>query len=320
MITVICPTYNEEEHIENILNYFVNSKPSDKELLIIDGGSTDKTVEIIKNWTNKYPNIRLLYNPNKYVPYALNIAIKNSTGDPIVRLDAHTIYSPDYFEKVLETFQKTNADIVGGPMIKIGITDFQKAAAFVTSSPFGIGDSKIHRKNYNGYSDHVYLGAWRRSLFDEIGFFDERLHRNQDDEFHYRAKSLGKKIFLSSEIKSEYLPRKNFIDLFKQYFQYGLYKPLVLKKIKSEIKIRHLIPLFFVIYILFFLIFIFYHWILIFPIILYLLLNIIFSFRNNYKIKIGLLAFSLFPLIHLGYGLGFLMGLFKKSKKNILNN
>lgn len=312
MITVVCPTYNEEEHIENVLNFFVNAKPYDKELIIVDGGSADKTLDIIKDWMNKYSNIKLFNNPNKYVPYALNIAIKNSSGDPIIRLDAHTKYSNDYFEKILETFQRTNAEIVGGPMIKKGITDFQKAAAYVTSSPFGIGDSKIHKKDYNGYSDHVYLGSWKRSLFDEIGYFDERFHRNQDDEFHYRAKSLGKKIYLSSDIKSEYFPRKNYSSLIRQYFQYGLFKPLVLKKIKSEIKLRHLIPLFFLLYIFFVPILIFYNWTLIFPLILYLLLNVIFTSKNKNKIKIRLITFSLFPLIHLAYGFGFLIGLTKK--------
>lgn len=312
MITVVCPTYNEEEHIENVLNFFVNAKPYDKELIIVDGGSQDKTLDIVKDWVKKYSNIKLFNNPHKYVPYALNIAIKNSSGDPIIRLDAHTKYSEDYFEKILETFQKTNADIVGGPMIKKGITDFQKAVAYVTSSPFGIGDSKIHRTDYNGYSDHVYLGAWKRSLFDEVGYFDERLHRNQDDEFHYRAKSLGKKIYLSSDIKSEYLPRKNYNSLFCQYFQYGLYKPIVLKKIRSEIKLRHLIPLLFSVYIFFSPILIFYHWTLIFPLILYLLLNVIFTLKNKSKIKIKLVTFALFPLVHLAYGLGFLIGLPKK--------
>jgi len=312
MITVICPTLNEEDHIEDVLNFFITAKPYDKELIIVDGGSKDNTIKIIQNWMDKFPNIKLMNNPFRYVPFALNLAIKNSTGDPIIRLDAHTKYSDDYFLKIIEVFEQTQADIVGGPMIKKGITDFQKAAAYVTSSPFGIGDSKIHKANYDGESDHVYLGAWKRKLFDEIGYFDENLIRNQDDEFHYRAKSLGKKIYLSSKIKSEYLPRKNFKLIFKQYFQYGLYKPLVLKKIRSEIKVRHLIPLFFLIYILLFPILIFYYWTLIFPLVLYLLLNIIFSIKNKNKLKIRLLTFTLFPIIHLSYGIGFLIGLSKK--------
>lgn len=312
MITVICPVRNEEDHIEDVLKFFLNAKPDDKELIIIDGASTDKTVEIVKRYVNNYSNIKLIHNPNKYVPFALNLAIKSSSGDPIIRLDAHTKYSPDYFEKVIETFEKSGADIVGGPMIKKGISDFQKAAAYATSSVFGIGDSKIHKQNYDGESDHVYLGAWKRSLFDDIGYFDERLVRNQDDEFHYRARSLGKKIYLSSSIKSEYMPRKNFRTLFKQYFQYGLYKPLVLKKIKSEIKLRHLIPLFFTLYLISLPLLLIWNWIFIFPLVLYLLLNLFFSLKSKEKIKIMLLILMIFPTVHFAYGFGFLLGLLKK--------
>ena len=111
MITVICPTLNEEEHIEDVLNFFVNAKPDNKELIIVDGGSTDRTIQIIQKWTETYSNIKLMNNPFKYVPFALNLAIKNSTGDPIIRLDAHTKYSEDYFLKILEVFEQTQADI-----------------------------------------------------------------------------------------------------------------------------------------------------------------------------------------------------------------
>ncbi|MFN3694948.1 MAG: glycosyltransferase [Ignavibacterium sp.] len=170
MITVICPVYNEEEYIENVLRFFIESKPEDKELILVDGGSTDRTIEIISEWIKNHKNIRLLHNKNRYVPFALNLAIKNSTGDPIIRLDAHTIYEKNYFEKIIETFNKTSADIVGGPMRKIGESEFQLAVAYATTSVFGIGDSKIHKIDYSGESDHVYLGAWRRKIFDDIGF------------------------------------------------------------------------------------------------------------------------------------------------------
>lgn len=308
MISVICPTFNEANYIENVLRFFISASPKEKELLIIDGGSDDGTREIVNDWAKKHTNIFLIYNPYKFVPFALNIGIKESTGDPIVRLDAHTEYSNDYFISILKTFSKTNADIVGGPMRAEGKTIFQRAVAYCTSSSFGIGNSKIHREHYKGESDHVYLGAWQRKLFSEIGFFDESLKRNQDDEFHYRASSLGKKIFLNPEIKSYYYPRSSLNKLFKQYFQYGLFKPLVLRKVKSGFKLRHLIPSLFVIYLITLpitIVFPQYYFILI----LYFVIGLIFSVNNKLKISEKCYSLIIYFTIHISYGSGFILGL-----------
>jgi len=310
LITVLCPTYNEAEYIEKVLKFFINAKPPDKELLIVDGGSNDGTKEIVNDWTNKYSNIRLLENENKYVPFALNIGIKNSNGDPIIRLDAHTEYTENYFEQIIKTFDETGADIVGGPMNAVGKTNFQIAIAQATGTVFGVGDSKIHKLKYEGESDHVYLGAWRRKLFDEIGYFDVRLKRNQDDEFHYRARSLGKKIYLNPEIKSYYYPRSSLSKLIKQYFQYGLFKPVVLRKIKSEIKLRHLIPSLFSIYILSLSLAFLSNFYLL-PLMIYLCTDLIFSLKHKNGIKIVVYSMLIYPSIHLSYGIGFLAGLFK---------
>lgn len=308
MITLICPVLNEEKYINNILTFFFESGPSDKEIYFIDGGSNDNTVSVINVVANKYPNVHLIHNPKKFVPFALNLGINKSKGDPIIRLDAHTVYSNDYCMKILEVFDETNADIVGGPMRKRGETPFQKAVSYCTSSLFGIGNSKIHNENYSGSSDHVYLGAWKRELFSEIGYFDESLIRNQDDEFHYRAKSRGKTIFLSSKIKSEYYPRKSIKKLFIQYFQYGLFKPKVLKKIKSEIKIRHLIPSIFVFYLISFPI-----WyasiFLTLPFFIYILLLVIFSVISNLSWSSKIQCMPIFIAIHIAYGTGFIIGM-----------
>lgn len=306
MITIICPVLNEEKNIREIIDFFLKAKPDEKELFLIDGGSTDNTLSIINEAVEKYPNIHLYINKDKYVPFALNIGIKNSNGDPVIRLDGHTSYQIDYFEKILNTFETTGADIVGGPMRVVGKTSFQRSVAYCTSCVFGIGDSKIHNENYFGESDHVYLGAWKRRIFDEVGYFDEQLKRNQDDEFHYRAKSKGKQIFLNPEIKSYYYPRSSLFSLIKQYFQYGFYKPLVLKKVKSEIKLRHLIPSFFVIYLI--ILSFVSHLLLAIPLIIYLIILIYYSFSGKLSSISVLNSMIVFPAIHISYGLGFILG------------
>jgi len=315
LITVLCPTYNEIEYIEKVLKFFINANPQKKELLIVDGGSNDGTKDIVNEWAKNYSNIHLLENGNKYVPFALNIGIKNSNGDPIIRLDAHTEYAEDYFEQIIKTFNKTGADIVGGPMNAVGKTNYQIAVAQATSTVFGVGDSKIHKARYEGESDHVYLGAWRRKLFDEIGYFDERLKRNQDDEFHYRARSLGKRIYLNPEIKSFYYPRNSFSKLISQYFQYGLFKPIVLRKIKSEIKLRHIFPSLFSIYILS-LVLAFLSKFYLLPLFVYISIDIYFSIRAKSNIKIIINSLLIYPVLHLSYGFGFLTGLFRAGVRN----
>ncbi len=195
-------------------------------------------------------------------------------------MDAHTEYEEDYFTQIINTFEKSGSEIVGGPMRAIGNTAFQRSVAYCTSTSFGIGGSKIHQKDYEGESDHVYLGAWKKKLFDDIGLFDEKLKRNQDDEFHYRARSLGKKIYLNPKIKSYYYPRSSLKNLFKQYFQYGLFKPLVLKKVKSEAKFRHLIPPLFILYLISLPIAIKFPLYLL-PLLVYLIINLFFSVNNR---------------------------------------
>jgi len=313
-ITVLCPTYNEAKYVENILKFFSESLPKNKELYIIDGGSTDGTIAIVEKWAKEDNAIHLLNNPHKYVPQALNLGLKSSSGEIIVRLDAHTLYSKDYFEKIMETFEKTGADIVGGPMNPIGETAIQKAIASATSGWFGIGNSKFHDVNFSGYTDSVYLGAWKREIFNDVGYFDEQMKRNQDDEFHYRAKSKGKTIYLNPEIKSTYFPRSSYKALFSQYFQYGLYKPLVIKKIKSEVKLRHLVPLFFVIYLISLIAAIQFP-LLLLPLLLYVLMDIYSSFVNNQTLVVKFASVLVYPILHLSYGLGFLMGLFKSPNK-----
>ena len=314
MITVICPVYNESVFIKKLLDFYTQALPLEKELLVIDGTSTDDTCQIIEQYTQQHSDIHLLHNPQRIVPFALNQAIEAAKGDIIIRLDAHTDYEPDYFEKILATFKNTNADIVGGPMRIAKGNTVQNAIGYATSTSFGIGNSSFHFEDFEGYADSVYLGAWKKSIFKTTGLFDVAFKRNQDDEFHYRAKSLGFKIYQHPDIKLYYHPRNSFSLLFKQYYQYGLYKPLVLKKIKSAISLRHLVPLGFLLYLLtlpLYFVLPFYYGLI--PLLLYVFGDLFFSFRSKKPMKEILAIMLVYPILHISYGIGFLFGLTKSK-------
>ena len=309
-ITVICPVFNEEKHIERVLEFFTRALPANKELIVVDAGSTDQTLSIFRNWESKHRGIRLLHNPRKHVSFALNDAIKKAKGEIIVRIDAHSDYADDYFEKILAAFEKTGADIVGGPTRTAYSDPMQEAVAYAICTRFAIGNSRVHLHDYEGFTDSVTFGSWKKNIFNVTGLFDERLKRNQDDEFHYRAKSFGFSIYQSPDIKLYYYPRNSLNGLYRQYYEYGLYKPMVLKKVNSGLQWRHLVPSLFVVYLFtLFLAIAYPFWLL--PLALYLFVNVLFMLRSRKTIAVMFRLFFVYMTIHVGYGLGFLSGIRK---------
>jgi GT2 family glycosyltransferase len=220
----------------------------------------------------------------------------------------------------VETLQRSNAENVGGCMTATGTTNFGKAVALATSTPFGIGNSRFHYANTEQEVDSVYLGAWPRRVFASIGLFDEELVRDQDDEFNYRLRKLNGKIILNPKIQSVYSVRSTPRALFKQYYQYGLWKIRVLQKHLKQMSLRQFIPPLFILSLLLSMILmLFIHWgIWVFLIILgsYLLANLVASLSLSKKggTPFYLVSFA-FSIIHFGYGLGFLAGLVKFSTR-----
>lgn len=250
LVSIIIPMRNEEKYIESCLKSILdNDYPKDRlEILVIDGMSEDNSKNIVQRFIKEHPNINiaLFDNPKKIVPVAMNIGIRNAKGDIVIRMDAHAEYNRDYISKCVEYLKKTGADNVGGPMRAKGSTYFQQVVALATSSVFGVGNSRFHFENCEGYVDTVYLGAYRKEVFDKVGLFDEELVRNQDDEFNYRLIKNGGKIYLTPEIKSYYYPRSSLSKLWKQYFEYGYWKVRVIQKHRLPSSWRHLVPATFV--------------------------------------------------------------------------
>ena len=318
-VSVIIPVYNEENYIKSCIESIVNQDypKDDMELLLIDGGSKDKTVEIIEEMINNFPFIRLLNNPKKTVQYALNIGIKNAIGTYIVRMDAHAEYENDYISKCIECLKRTGADNVGGPTNAKGKTECQQVIAAAYHSPFALGGGIHYVDEYEGYADTVSWGSFKRKTLIDIGMYDERLPRSEDDDLNYRIIKNGGKIYISSSIKSTYYPRNTYLGLFKQYFEYGVWKIAVIKKHKKPARVAHLIPMMFVLFLILFGIGSFFSNIILYSFIfilgLYIILNFYFSFKNKYvnnllqKIKLVYVH----TIIHISYGLGFLTGIFK---------
>jgi len=243
-VTVVIPIRNEERYIAQCLKSVADQDyPAYRlEILVVDSMSDDRSREIVVEFGAKYPHIRLLDNPRRIASTALNIGIENASGDVIVRVDGHCVLEPDYISQCVRYLQKTGADNVGGLMRAVGESYVGKAIALVTSSPFGIGYSKFHYSQEEQYVDTVYLGAFRREVFDKVGLFDEELVRNQDYELNYRIRASGGKIFLTPAIKSWYITRNSLLGFWKQYFYYGFSKVRVLKKHPRSVKLRQLVP------------------------------------------------------------------------------
>ena len=244
-ISIISPCRNERDHIAAFVATLVAQElPAGcaLEVLIADGMSDDGTREILDGLSSRNPTLRVVSNPGRIVSKALNAAIRASTGDVIVRMDAHTTYARDYLRACVEALDRTGADNVGGPWRAAGETYLQKAIALVSHSPFASGGGRSHALDYEGEVDTVYLGCWRREIFERVGLFDEELVRNQDDELNLRIVRAGGRVWQSPAIHSTYAPRSSLANLFSQYMQYGYWKVRVIQKHTLPASIRHVVP------------------------------------------------------------------------------
>jgi succinoglycan biosynthesis protein ExoA len=242
MVSVVVPMRNEEKHIERCLAALASQDyPSELlEILVVDGMSDDRSSEIVEEWSTRNPNIRLLKNEKRQTPAGLNVGIKAAAGDVIARVDAHCEIAPDYISQCVYYLEKTGADNVGGLMRPVSDTYWGQTIALSTSTPFGVGDSRFHYSQKERYVETVYMGTYRRALFDRIGLFDESLVRNQDYELNYRLRAAGGRIFCTPAIKSRYYTRPSLSALWRQYFQYGFWKSRVIRLHPASTRWRHL--------------------------------------------------------------------------------
>lgn len=221
-ISVVVPVYNEQAFVANCLasikGFTVPDGWAISEVLIVDGGSTDATCEIVSRAMASDQRIAIVRNPRRIQATALNVAIESAVGDYILRLDAHASYPPDYLEKCVEAVVLTHADNVGGVVVTMPGGDGYGASLVqaLTTHKFGVGDSGFRLGERGGKADTVPFGFFRRDIFRKVGFFDERLVRGEDYELNRRIALTGGVVWRDPAIRATYFNKANLWSFLKK--------------------------------------------------------------------------------------------------------
>lgn len=224
LVTLAIPCWNEEHYIEACLDdVFAQDYPASSiEVLVGDGMSTDRTREILARVAERHPDrLRVIDNPKRLQAAAMNEMIEAARGEIVIRLDVHCRYATDYVRQCVTVLSETGAQNVGGAQRALPKTWFQKALCAALDSPIAVGGAKYRSADTEGFVDTVFLGAFRKKVFDIVGNYDPNAITNEDAELNQRILEAGGKIFLSKKIVVHYFPRDSFSSLAKQYFKYG---------------------------------------------------------------------------------------------------
>lgn len=252
LVSVIIPCYNEVETIPMLLESLLQQSfpQEDFEIIIADGFSTDGTRERIVNFLQYHPDLslKIVDNPKRTIPAALNTAIRHARGEIIVRLDAHSIPDEDYIEQCVRALRHGLGDNVGGAWeIHPGAQTWQaRAIALAASHPLGVGDARYRYAAEPGLVDTVPFGAYFRTTLESLGGFDEGLLTNEDYELNARLRLSGGKIWFDPRIRCVYFARARFIDLARQYWRYGYWKARMLRRHPNTLRWRQALPPLFV--------------------------------------------------------------------------
>lgn len=319
LVSIIVPMRNEKKYITKCIDSLIDQDyPRNAyEVIVVDGMSDDGSRDIVLSLAERHANVFLLDNPSLFTSFGLNVGVRRSKGDIIIILGAHSFVNADFIKQNVAAFEKGKADCVGGPIGILGETKSAKAISLAMASSFGVGDAHFRNSERHGYVDTVAFGAYKKEVFKRIGLFDEELVRDQDDEFNYRMRKAGGKIFMTPLIRSFYYSRATFKKLWDQYFQYGFWKIRVFQKHPKMMMLRQFVPAVFVLSVvicltaslenaLFF-------YLLLLILASHFICDVFFSFRiakkHGWKYFFPLLLS--FNILHWSYGFGFLIGFFR---------
>lgn len=240
-ISVVMPVRNEAAFIARSLGAMLaQDYPPDRlEVIVVDGQSDDGTREIVAGIAARDPRVRLVDNPRRIIPAALNLGIRAARYPLIARMDGHTIAAPDYLRRCVEALAASRADCVGGRWEYVGEGWMGRAIAAAMESRFGVGTGRW-RGSAAGAADTVPYGFYERGRLLALGGFDEGYLTNEDYELNYRLRASGGRIFYSPDIRMTYYVRPSLIALGKQYFRYGHWKARMLRQHPRSLRPRQL--------------------------------------------------------------------------------
>jgi len=321
-VSIVIPCFNEERFIGKVLERLACQYKHDRyEIIVVDGYSTDGTLRVISEFAgqNRGVLVRVIANPARTIPAALNLGISAAQGDLILRMDAHSIPSPNYVQRCVDLLTDDQASVVGMPWrIQAGNQSVvARAIALAVAHAFGIGDAR-YRLPQSGaqFVDTVPFGAFRRSVWEQLGGFNEALLANEDYDFHYRVRKGGGRILLDNVAHCDYFARASLEEIAAQYFRYGRWKAQMIKLHPRSIRLRQLVAPGFVLFILsaipIYLVWPPAAWLYITIFGLYALLCVVFAFslaRRTRDWKAFFLIPLIFFVIHSSWGGSFLLGL-----------
>jgi cellulose synthase/poly-beta-1,6-N-acetylglucosamine synthase-like glycosyltransferase len=244
LVSVVVPHRNDRDRIGDCLAALAAQDwPHDRlEVVVADGDSDDGSLETVRLWCTRDPRFRWVRNPRRATPFGLNEGIRTSRGEIVIVLGSHSAVAPQFVRQSVDALERSGADAAGGVIEAVGTGPVAEAVAAAVRSRFGVGSVAFRQAKDEGFVDTIAFAAYRRDVFERIGLFDEELVRDQDDELNYRLRACGGKLFLDPRIRTRYFVRSTLRGLWRQYFDYGLWKVRVLQKHPRAMKPRHFVP------------------------------------------------------------------------------
>lgn len=245
LVTLAVPVLNEEAYIASCLTSLLKQNDTYRlEVLVLDGGSTDRTAEIVRDMQRRHPEIRLVPNPARLQSAAVNLAARIAAPEALIllRADAHAWYPPGFVTCVVNALRKQNATSVVVPMVTEGRQGLQRGIAAAQNSRLGNGGSAHRLGLRSEWVDHGHHAAFDRAFFLSIGGYDESFTHNEDAELDHRARAAGGRIWLCAEAPITYYPRKDLVSLARQYMRHGAGRARTMLKHGMRPKPRQMAP------------------------------------------------------------------------------